>query len=208
MNSNPGGKQASMQEGSIHPEGRPQTMVFPANHPILALPGQAQGIGQVLRERGLWQERHSYRHLFLLECPKGDGRAGCNLELEGDYCARTVLSQERDLQEQKGHLQEELEASNQQVIFYPKFHCELNFIERFWCAAKYYTHGNCSYSLNGLQAVLPAALDSVTTPSIHRYFLGHMRVLGGYQRGLQYGTKEFHEAVYKSHRRVEDDSKW
>jgi hypothetical protein len=37
---------------------------------------------------------------------------------------------------QKGRLQEELEAANQTVMFYPKFHCELNFIERFWCAAK------------------------------------------------------------------------
>ena len=208
MNHNPGGKQALMREGFIHSKGRPQTMVFPANHPILALRGKAKGIEQVLWERGLWQERRSDGHLFLLECPKGDGRAGCNLELEGGCCARTVLSQERDFQEQKGRLQEELEASNQQVIFYPKFHCELNFIERFWCAAKYYACENCSYSLNGLRALLPAALDSVTTPSIHRYFLGCMRVLGGYQRGLQYGTKEFHEAVYKSHRRVEDDSKW
>jgi hypothetical protein len=36
----------------------------------------------------------------------------------------------------KGWLQETLEAINQEVTFYPKFHCELKFIEHFWCGAK------------------------------------------------------------------------
>lgn len=45
---------------------------------------------------------------------------------------------ERDSQEQKERLQEELEAANQKFIFYPKFNCELIFIENFWCAAKWY----------------------------------------------------------------------
>jgi hypothetical protein len=32
------------------------------------------------------------------------------------------MAAQRDFQEQKGRLQEELEAAGQEVIFYPKFH--------------------------------------------------------------------------------------
>ena len=46
-------------------------------------------------------------------------------------CARNLMASQRDFQPQKGWLQETLEASNQEVMFYPKFHCELNFIEHF-----------------------------------------------------------------------------
>ena len=43
-----------------------------------------------------------------------------------------LMASQRDFQEQKGRLEEELQAAGQLVIFYPKFHCELNFIEKFW----------------------------------------------------------------------------
>lgn len=67
---------------------------------------------------------------------------------------RRLLSTQRDFLEQKGWLQEELETTHQEPLFYPKFHCELNFIERFWCSAKFYTRENCQYSLDGLREVL------------------------------------------------------
>jgi hypothetical protein len=34
---------------------------------------------------------------------------------------------QKDFRQQKGRLQEEVEAACQEVIFYPRFHCELNF---------------------------------------------------------------------------------
>jgi len=52
---------------------------------------------------------------------------------------------------QKGRLEEEVQARNHNVIFYPKFHCGLNFIERFWSAAKYFARENCQYSLEKLR---------------------------------------------------------
>ena len=61
------------------------------------------------------------------------------------------MASQRDFQEQKGRLEEELQAAGQPVIFYPKFHCELNFIEKFWGAAKWYGRENCKYTLVGLR---------------------------------------------------------
>ncbi|RPB05456.1 hypothetical protein L873DRAFT_1663030, partial [Choiromyces venosus 120613-1] len=107
-----------------------------------------------------------------------------------------------------------LEASGQRVIFYPKFHCKLNFIEHLYCtgvaflAFWYYSWENCQYSLEGLRETIPCALDSVSTATIHQCFLACRRILDAYQSGPHYGTAEFHERVYKSRRHVEDKTKW
>ena len=54
----------------------------------------------------------------------------------------------------------------------------------------------------------PEALDSASTASINRYFHHCARLIEAYGAGEVYGTKEFAERVYKSHRRVVDKSKW
>lgn len=171
MNRNPGGAQPHMRDGFIHSKQRPQTMIFSINHPNSQLRGKPKGIEQVLRERGLWREHRSDGFAFLLQCSTTNGRKGCDPKIKNGCCARAVLAGERDFIEQKGRLQEEIEASNQLVIFYPKFHCELNFIEKYWCAAKFYAREHCKYSLDGLRKTVPEALDSVSTTSIHRYYL-------------------------------------
>ena len=54
-------------------------------------------------------------------------------------------------------------ALGHRILFYPKFHCELNFIERYWCQAKWFTRGN---DFEALKAIVPEALASVTNASI------------------------------------------
>ena len=207
---NPGGKQPCMREGFDHGRGLPQAMIYSGNHPHSAVRGKPKGAEAILHERGLWPRNGwcSDGFKFKLECPKS--RGGCCPELDSTTgcCARRVLSQQRDFREQKGQLQEEVEAANHLIIFYPKFHCELNFIERFWCAAKWYARENCEYSLGGLRKIVPAALDSVSAVSINRYYNHCARVIDAYADGFKYGTKDFTAHVYKGHRQVVDRTKW
>ena len=61
------------------------------------------------------------------------------------------MASQQDFREQGGRLEEELQAAGQLVMFYPKFHWELNFIEKFWCAAKWYARENCECTFADLR---------------------------------------------------------
>ena len=126
MNLHPGGKQAWLHNSFIYRKGTTQPIKFPADYHYSDLAGKQKGIKRVLKERDLWPEQG-----LVLECPTTNDRPGCNPQ--GGCCARRVLKAEKDFQNQKGRLQEEIENLGHRVLFYPKFHCKLNFIERYWC---------------------------------------------------------------------------
>ena len=81
----------------------PQSMSFPLDYYNRELAGKPKGMKCMLKERGLWPERG-----LVLECPTTHNRPGCTPE--GGCCARRVLEAERDFQDQKGRLQEEVGA--------------------------------------------------------------------------------------------------
>jgi transposase len=58
---------------------------------------------------------------------------------------------ESDFLAQKGAIEELIENAGHKCIFFSKFYYELNFIERYWGAAKRYSRNNCDYSWKGLQ---------------------------------------------------------
>ena len=91
---------------------------------------------------------------------------------------------ERDFREEKGRLQEEIEARGHKVIFYPKFHCELNSIEPYWCEAEWYTREHWDYSLEGLRQTVPEALASVEQMTICGFFNRSMRIIEAVRNGL------------------------
>ena len=55
-------------------------------------------------------------------------------------------------------------------IMLPKFHCELNSIERCWGQSKRYTRVYTNYTFPNLRKNIPLALDTVTIENIKKYF--------------------------------------
>jgi hypothetical protein len=51
-------------------------------------------------------------------------------------CARYCLSQEPDFLAQREWLREVVEGAGHEIIFYPKYHCELNYIDMIWANFK------------------------------------------------------------------------
>jgi hypothetical protein len=193
MNLGPGGQQALLRDTIFN--GQKQTMVFPDNHPDMALRGKAKGMRLVLKERGLWRNR------LLKTCE------ACRLKTEGTptrltCCAQRILELQPDFQAQKSLLEEIAEAEGQKVIFYPKFHCEFNYIEMYWGASKRYTRDNCDYSFNGLKSTVPAALESVGIGLIRRFANKAFRYMDAYRLGLTGADAEKQVKKYRSHRRI------
>ena len=145
--------------------------------------GIPKGLVQVLKERGKY-------------------RPGMKLEE-----MREEISSHQDFKEEKTIIEHYLNSRGFACVFLPKFHCELNPIERVWAQAKRYTRSHCNYSIASLRRNVPAGLDSVTEENIRNHYRKVRHYMFGYLQGLS-GGPQLEEQVkkmkkkYTSHRRV------
>ncbi|RPA97464.1 hypothetical protein L873DRAFT_1771265 [Choiromyces venosus 120613-1] len=170
--------------------------------------GRLKGLRIVLQERGLWPIGRK----FLAQCSiPGDSprtmklNPTCKYASNASCCAQAPLSSQPDFQAQKGELQETIEAAGHLVIFYPVYHCELNFIEYFWGRAKMYARVHCDYTFPGLVRVVPEALEHVSNKLIFKYYLQILRMMDAYRNNIVYGSEDFKRHVfthYSSHRHI------
>src|SRR6266542_6726992 len=114
--------------GSNH---QSQSMVFPATHPDEKLQDQPKGIKQILIEQGKWPSEG-----LILDCKDCKERIQDASRIS--CYARQIISLESDFLAQKETIEELITKAGHKCIFYPKFHCKLNFIERYWGVSKKY----------------------------------------------------------------------
>ena len=119
-----------MKDTVFGPDNKLKSMVFPSNHPKYL--NQPKGIKQILIKRGL---QHNGLHL---ECELCKGKNKQIDSIKANYYARRIMSLQPDFLAQKSELETVIEEAEHKCIFYPKFYCELNFIEMYWGAAKRY----------------------------------------------------------------------
>jgi hypothetical protein len=107
----------------------PQELYYPPDHHWA---GQFKGMRVIIQERR--------KHGANLPDPS-KLKAQCNKAFRCEpgattCCCRRILYTQPDFVHSKSMLEELCESRGYQVLFFPKFHCELNFIEQCWGYAK------------------------------------------------------------------------
>jgi hypothetical protein len=145
-----------MRHGTNPLTGEPQSFYFSDDH--LTMPGWFKGMEQILKERGLWPEAGLAAQCSG-KCP--DNRDNC--------CCHNILFNQPDFVSQKSQLQELIESCNHLCDFYPKYHCELNFIEQYWGAAKLWFHvAGRGATMDEMKKKVLACLDDIPLDQIRR----------------------------------------
>ena len=153
--------------------------------------GIPKGLKAVLMERGLWPKEG-----ILLDCRDDcpEGSVSC--------CARKIIASQPDFKAQKSSIEEVIVKSGHLVEFYPKFHCECNFIERFWGEGKRIARGECEYTFASLQVKVPTILETIPLEHIRAYHRKSWRYIHAYSIGLDGTLADWAVKKYKSHRRI------
>ena len=82
---------------------------------------------------------------------------------------RSTLASHDDFKNEKCRVDSFLSSCGHTCVFLPKFHCELNLIERVWSQSKRYTRAHCDYTITSLRQNIPLGLDSVSAENIANY---------------------------------------
>ena len=152
-----------------------------AGHPqsMVTEDGSAKGLRTILQERGI--------------------NVGT---LKADDM-RTILANHEDFASEATQVEHYVNSREFQCFFLPKFHCELNPIERVWGQSLRYCRTHMNFTLVKLRELLNPALDFVTVELMRKFFRKAREYERAYLEGKKAG-KEVESAVklYKSHRRV------
>lgn len=143
--------------------------------------GQKKGLKSILMERGLLTKNHITQK-----------------EMVG------ILSQQPDFVEQKEWLSEEVVKTGHLIDYFPKFHCELNCIERVWGYSKRIVRGECDYTIESLRLNVPKAINSIPPDTMKRFFRSSFRYIQAYKDGENLTAAQVIHSVrkYRSHRKV------
>ncbi len=117
-------------------------------------------------------------------------------------CVCSFLFFLQDFQDNTTILQSEVHGRGHICIYLPKFHCELNPIERVWCHSKKFTRAHCNGNIGRLRKVVPESFQQVTKETIGRFFEKCRDFESAYRSGHTCITVDKAVKEYKSHRRV------
>ena len=119
---------------------------------------------------------------------------------KGHYALR-ILEAKDGFYHQKSLLETTILEAGPEVIFYPKFHCELlYYIEYYWAPLKRDIQENCKYFFAALEKTVFAAMEPVELRTIPHFADRSKWWLMLYMEGLDGKQREYAVKQYKSRR--------
>ncbi len=153
---------------SINPlTGEQQSFYFSDNHPHY--PGWFKGMEQIIHEHGLWPDTS-----LSIECSLWPD-TGLSIKCTGpkhslgpaSCCYHHLLYSQPNFTLQKPLLQEYIKSCGHLCDYYPKYHCELNFIEQYWGAVKLWFHiAGHAKTLREMERKMLRCLDDIPLEQI------------------------------------------
>jgi hypothetical protein len=126
----------------------------------------------MLTERGLWDARMvleckacqqniplEERRAFYIDEEGNPLLADDSIRFTEKCCARGCLRRQPDFAAQKEWLREVCENAGVQIIYYPKYHCEFNFIELTWGYMKASLRRICTFNFADLKEKIDGLLQ-------------------------------------------------
>jgi hypothetical protein len=131
-------------------------------------------------------------------------------------CARQMLASQPDFKEQKSLLEEvAARAKGVQVVFLPKFHCELNYIgklspllslifpaEYLWGLSKAEVRARLDGTKATLLRVVPSSLYTCPLATIRRWYERMWKMVELYEQGLDGPLAAFAVKRHHGHRTI------
>ena len=186
------------------------------------LVGHSKGLKQILLERGLIdgtsrlkskcgtadkkkrKDAKAKEGIGIGESVEVPKHAGV---LNGEACClEYLLSEQPDFKDQQNAIQELVISRGHYCIFLPKYHPELNFIERYWSRVKWHARQYSDGSKEGLRKAADAALseEACDLALIRRYSRTAWRWVDAYSKGLDGVLAQWAVRKSKKHRCVTD----
>lgn len=147
-----------MEPGRL-PDGTAQSFYYPDDYERPDRRGWFKGMAQILKERGLGHIAEK-----RAQCPDFKCKPG-----RTDCCCRRALLCQPDFESRDSSLEEAARKLGSQVVFLPKYHCELNLIEQCWgYAKKKYRQMPPTNKETVMLKYIIDAIDSIPLVSIRR----------------------------------------
>ena len=127
---------------------------------------------------------------------------GVNTDGLNAKAMRDILGKHPDFITQTTLVEELITSPSHICLFFPKFHCELNAIERVWCHAKNYARKYVNGSIVRLRTIVHESLNTCDTELISKFFKTCREYLRAYYGGCTCTNVDVQVKLYKSHRRV------
>ncbi|RDB19555.1 hypothetical protein Hypma_013355 [Hypsizygus marmoreus] len=174
-------------------DGSEQEFYYP-NKDGESLRGQFKGMAKILEERGIdIGGKKAQCGKKFLDCPAGSTIC----------CCHRIMFNEPDFVNVDSILETEAKARGFQVVFLPKFHCELNFIEQCWGYVKRrYRMFPPSSKEDDLERNVLASLEEVEVVTMRRFATRSLRFMDAYRKGLTGSQAAWAAKKYRGHRTI------